>query len=457
VSYRLILSSTLVAVLLPLSAAAITLDDPKNFELVQEWFATDLGVPAPLGALMFSDDGATLYVVGNSESAYSGLYELPVTRDPKTDQVTDLGTATLVFEGAKYVAGLDAGLEWGPDGTLFYTYWSAHYLGERPGGFGGAETLYDMTPTTVPSSVAGLTFSPHLDDTGIGFAQMQVSSWLGDGLYNVPLTDLGGGLFEPGTAELFVTLPQQGTGAIQYVPQGLFTGNLMYVNWDYGEIRLLVIDPESGLPVDAKSGKPTLGTTNPEDIRFAHDIGVGPWGLEFDPLSLDFFVSTWGLSTGDVIMQLSGPGFENQAPFAMDLDAETDYETPVDIELEGYDLDLDDLTYAVDGDPDHGTVSISGNTATYEPEGGFSGDDSFTYVADDGALLSAPATVSIEVGGGADDDVSDDDTASDDDDETADDDDGGGSQDCTCRVDAGPGAPLVLLALGAALALIRRR
>jgi len=38
--------------------------------------------------------------------------------------------------------------------------------------------------------------------------------------------------------QLFVRLPQQETGAIQYVPQGLYTGNLMYVNWDFGEVRI---------------------------------------------------------------------------------------------------------------------------------------------------------------------------------------------------------------------------
>ena len=51
---------------------------------------------------------------------------------------------------------------------------------------------------------------------------------------------VGGGLFDPGTVVLFVSFPQQGTGAIQYVPSGLFEGNLMYVNWDFGEVCVFV-------------------------------------------------------------------------------------------------------------------------------------------------------------------------------------------------------------------------
>jgi MYXO-CTERM domain-containing protein len=125
------------------------------------------------------------------------------------------------------------------------------------------------------------------------------------------LTPAGGGLFDPGTAALFVSLPQQGTGAIQYVPSGLFEGNLMYVNWDFGEVRVLEIDSETGLPVDADSGEPTLGTSNPVDERFAYEIGVGPWGLEFDARSGDFFVSTWNGDPLNSIIQFSGPGFTN--------------------------------------------------------------------------------------------------------------------------------------------------
>lgn len=294
-------------------AAAVVLEDPANFAVKRTWSGpTELGIPANLGGLLFSADGATLYAVGNSERAASALYAVPVTRDPITHEVVDLGpigSVTKVFDGNAATPGLDAGWDVGPAGTLFYTYWSANYLGQRPGGVAGAETLFDMATVGVPSSIAGLTFSPHVTDPGTGFGLMQISSWQGANLFNVPLTAAGGGVFTPGTVETFVTLPQQGTGAIQYVPSGPFAGDVMYVNWNYGEVRILDIDAPTGLPIDQGTMLPTLGTTNPVDERFASELGVGPWGLEFDPLTNDFFVGTWGGSPSNSILQIGGAGF----------------------------------------------------------------------------------------------------------------------------------------------------
>ena len=268
------------------AATAIVLEDPVGFQVKHTWSASSLGIPGHLGALIFSADGAMLYVVGASESSISALYAVPVTRDPATQDIVDIGPASAVvkvFSGNATTAGLDAGFEFGPAGTLFYTYWSANYLGERPGGLGGSETRFDMSKVGVPSSIAGLTFSPHLLDPGTGFGQLQISSWSGANLYDVPLTPAGGGIFTPGTARLFVTLPRQGTGAIQYIPSGPSAGDLMYVNWNFGEVRILAIDPTTGLPIDKTTGVPTRGTANPKDSRFAYGFGVGPWGLEFDP------------------------------------------------------------------------------------------------------------------------------------------------------------------------------
>ena len=300
----------LAAALTPaIPAAAIVLDDPATFQVKHMWSATSLGIPGPLGALVFAADGLTLYVVGASESSISALYAVPVTRDAATNAVVDLGPAasvTKVFSGNPTTAGLDAGFDFGPTGTLFYTYWSANYLGERPGGVGGAETRFDMAKVGVPSSIAGLTFSPHVLDPATGFGQLQISSWSGANLYDVPLTPAGDGVFTPGPVQIFVTLPKQGTGAIQYVPSGPSAGDLMYVNWNFGEVRILTIDPATGLPIDTTTGLPTRGTASPEDRRFASDLGTGPWGLEFDPRTNDFFLGTWSGKPTNTIIQIGG-------------------------------------------------------------------------------------------------------------------------------------------------------
>jgi hypothetical protein len=300
----------LVLVALAGSAQALTLDDPANYHLKNTWSGASLGIPSHLGGLLYSEDGSMLYVVGDSEGSTSALYAVPVTRDPSTLEVTALGPAaavTIVFAGSK--AGLDAGWDRGPAGTLFYTYWNANFLGERPGGLAGPETLFDMAAVSLPSSIAGLAFSPHFDDPGTGFGQMQVSTWYGADLWDVALLPSGGGIFTPIAVSKFVTLPHQGTGAIQYVPSGPLAGDVMYVNWDYGEVRVLTIDDATGLAIDAGTMLPTHGTTNPLDVRFASGLGVGPWGLEFDPLTNDFFLGTWSGTPGDSILQIGGAGF----------------------------------------------------------------------------------------------------------------------------------------------------
>ena len=179
----------------------------------------------------------------------------------------------------------------------------------RPGGMNGEETLYNMADIGAPSSVAGLTFSPHFGDPNTAFGHMQVSIWSSGGdrrIFDVPLAPEGGGLFRPQELVLFATLPRQGTGAIQYIPTGPLAGNMMYVNWNFGEIMVLDIDAATGLPIDDATGLASRETENPRVRRFASGLGIGPWGLEFDPLTNDFFTSTWNGMPANTILQIGG-------------------------------------------------------------------------------------------------------------------------------------------------------
>ena len=73
----------------------------------------------------------------------------------------------------------------------------------------------------------------------------------------------------------------------------------------------------------------------------------------------------------------------------------------IDITLPATDADGDTLTYslapgAANGGASEGTVTITGNTAHYTPTGStFVGPDSFQWVASDGTLTGAPATVTV--------------------------------------------------------------
>ena len=95
----------------------------------------------------------------------------------------------------------------------------------------------------------------------------------------------------------------------------------------------------------------------------------------------------------------------NHAPVAVNDAYTTTQGTPLTIAAPGVltndtDADSDPLTAVKVGDPVHGTVTVNVNgTFTYTPTTGYSGADSFTYTANDGAANSNTATVSVTVQG----------------------------------------------------------
>lgn len=88
---------------------------------------------------------------------------------------------------------------------------------------------------------------------------------------------------------------------------------------------------------------------------------------------------------------------DNQPPDANDLSITTNEDVPINLTLSGSDGDGDPLTFRVTAAPAHGALSGIAPTLTYTPAANYFGTDSFMYVANDGFVDSAPATVSITV------------------------------------------------------------
>src|SRR5207245_171915 len=87
----------------------------------------------------------------------------------------------------------------------------------------------------------------------------------------------------------------------------------------------------------------------------------------------------------------------NDAPVANAQSVSTNQDTAKAITLTATDVDGDPLTYAVVAAPTHGTLSGTAPNVTYTPTAGYFGPDSFTFKANDGALDSNIATVSLTV------------------------------------------------------------
>lgn len=100
----------------------------------------------------------------------------------------------------------------------------------------------------------------------------------------------------------------------------------------------------------------------------------------------------------------------NDAPVASSQTVSTTAGTALNITLTASDVDTCELTFSVTTGPSNGILSgitdnacAAGNpntdsrSVTYTPNGGFTGNDSFTFTVSDGALVSNTATVAITV------------------------------------------------------------
>ncbi|MGH1429384.1 MAG: Ig-like domain-containing protein, partial [Arenicella sp.] len=87
----------------------------------------------------------------------------------------------------------------------------------------------------------------------------------------------------------------------------------------------------------------------------------------------------------------------NDAPIADSQSVTTDEDSPIAIVLSGSDLDGDDVTFNVQTQPTNGALSGTAPNLTYTPTADFNGNDSFTFIVNDGTVDSTVATVSIVV------------------------------------------------------------
>jgi hypothetical protein len=109
-----------------------------------------------------------------------------------------------------------------------------------------------------------------------------------------------------------------------------------------------------------------------------------------------FHVRAWDgthLSSNDVSVLVEVV----QPPVAQSQNVSTPQDTPLNITLTGTDADNDQLTYQVLTQPSNGTLTGTAPNLTYQPAAGFIGSDNFTFIAYDGQVPSAPATVNITV------------------------------------------------------------
>ena len=88
----------------------------------------------------------------------------------------------------------------------------------------------------------------------------------------------------------------------------------------------------------------------------------------------------------------------NSKPVATAGASSTSFATPVAIDLTATDPNSDSLSFSIGSEPTHGRLSGTAPNLIYTPNDGFSGFDTFTFFANDGALDSSLATIALTVG-----------------------------------------------------------
>ncbi len=87
----------------------------------------------------------------------------------------------------------------------------------------------------------------------------------------------------------------------------------------------------------------------------------------------------------------------NQPPLAPNLDLETAEDVQLHLELTATDPDGDPLSFRILTAPNHGQLKGTPPHLTYTPDADFNGTDSFSFLANDGSLDSAHATVTLAI------------------------------------------------------------
>ena len=110
-------------------------------------------------------------------------------------------------------------------------------------------------------------------------------------------------------------------------------------------------------------------------------------------------IITYELSDGELTSTATltiSVSAENDAPIAEDGQITIDEEKNGIVTLIASDIDSSELTFSVQDQPNHGSVTIDENIATYKADASYTGADSFTFTASDGSAESNIATILID-------------------------------------------------------------
>ena len=284
------LLTALVAAAAPVAQAQIIAPEfANNYSFVD--LGSILSLPTPNGGLTFKfDDPNTLLIGGSANNSAGAIYSVGLLRDVNNHITGFSGPATFFSTATGGGGGgIDGGLTYGPNNTLFYTSYSDNKIGQIALGAAAPGKVVDLTPLGVASSVGSLYFVP----SGFGGAgRLKILSYNGDTWYDASISPDGNGFYDVNG----VGTPIQLAGGLEGVVY------VSAVNPVFGLDSILVSEYVSGkisvYAVDA-NGDPIVASRR----DFITSLS-GAEGAAIDPVTGDFLFSTFG--GGDRLIVVSG-------------------------------------------------------------------------------------------------------------------------------------------------------
>ncbi|HEX8037628.1 MAG TPA: Ig-like domain-containing protein, partial [Chryseosolibacter sp.] len=155
-------------------------------------------------------------------------------------------------------------------------------------------------------------------------------------------------------------------------------------------------DPDSDPLTYVVSSGPAQGTLSGAPPNLLYTPALNFSGAD----SFTFHANDGTQDSPDAIVSITVTPV-NDAPLAFSQNVPFDLNTPKAITLAGSDVDGDALTFTLTALPSNGTVTGTAPAVTYTPDAGFTGNDTFKFIVNDGTVNSTEATVSLNLTPGA--------------------------------------------------------
>lgn len=168
-----------------------------------------------------------------------------------------------------------------------------------------------------------------------------------------------------------------------------YTGNGL--DWVWEQISNIII-AQNGPNVELCLDRSLFQGVTSIKLALLADNSAYPDGSGLDIFPDDMFSSRTGFFKYNFFTEAT-----NSVPIAQSASYSMNIGESVNVALEAFDADEDDLTFQVISQPDNGLLSGDLPNLTYTPDNAFAGLDTFSFIVSDGMDTSQPAEIEITV------------------------------------------------------------